>query len=508
MAIRLADLVSALGASALADARVRGDLNREITGVTQHSRQVRPGHLFACIRGATADGHRFAPEALALGAAAFLVEEWLPLPPPVPQVRVANTRLAAARLAACFYGYPCSGLRVIGVTGTNGKTTVTYLLETILNAAENPTGRIGTIEYQLIGERHPAALTTPEAPELQAMLRLIADHGGRYAVMEASSHALAINRLEGCEVDVGIFTNLSHDHLDYHGDRQHYLEAKTRLFTGLGGPEARKENKHAVINGDDPAGKEIAAVARVPVLFYGLSPTSQVRAENIFCTGLRSRFHLVDQREAQRVTVDLPLPGLVNVYNALAASTAALAEGIPMATIARALAGFAGVPGRYELLDAGGGVSVLIDYAHNPDGLRHILTIARRLVPGAVISVFGGRGRRDRRKRPIMGKIAAELADHCIITSDDPYDEDPDAIIHDILEGVIEGDLSPGEYQVIPDRAQAIGAALAGAGPGSIVVITGKGHERYRVVGNQCLPYSDRDIVMDILTHRQRQPVP
>lgn len=502
MAVTLADLVATLS-----ERRVRGDLDRGISGLAQDSRQVRPGDLFACIRGEEFDGHDFAPEALALGAAAFLVEEWLPLPPEIPQVRVLDARRAAALLAARLHGNPSRSLRVIGVTGTNGKTTVTYLLEAILTAAGHPTGRIGSIDYQLIGERRPSVLTTPEAPELQEMLHTIKDHGGRYAVVEASSHALHMGRLEGCEFDVAVFTNLSHDHLDYHRDRDAYLRAKARLFTGLGCPGAEKENKRAVINGDDPAGREIAAVTPVPVTFFGLDPPAAVTAEDVEFAGLRTRFRLIDRQGGRATAVDLPLPGLCNVSNALAAAAAALAEGVPLQTIARALETFPGVPGRYELIDAGGGVSVMIDYAHNPDGLRHILGIARRLVPGAVVSVFGQRGRRDRSKRPVMGRIAAELADRCVITTDDPYDEDPGAIIRDLLEGVVEGGMAPEDYAVIPDRAQAIRAALDMAGPGGIVVVTGKGHERYRVFGEERVPYSERDTVMGVVAERRGERV-
>lgn len=506
--IRLADLLPVLADTGFT---TRGDLERTVTDIAQDSRRVRPGNLFACIAGGEADGHDFADEALARGATAFLVRNWLPLQSSHPQIKVSDVRRSAARLAAVLEGNPSSRLRLVGVTGTNGKTTVSHLLEAILTEAGLSAANIGSIGYKLIDESRSADLTTPEAPELQAMLRHIAARGGRYAVVEVSSHALAMGRLEGCEFDLGIFTNLSHDHLDFHRNRHHYLRTKAGLFAGLGGHGTEtgiKASKYAVINGDDPAGREIAALTPVPVAFYGLSSATRITAEDITFGKLHSRFRLIDRAAGRDSWIDLPLPGICNVYNALAAATAALGENVPLPTIVRALARFTGVPGRCEIIDVGGNVTVIIDYAHNPDGLSQILTTARKLAEGKVISVFGGRGRRDRSKRALMGRTAARLADRCLITSDDPYDEDPELIIRDIREGVMEGGMSPDQYRVIPDREQAIGAALEEAGSGSVVVITGKGHERSRVVGNQRLPYSDREAVLAAVNRRHREPVP
>ncbi len=498
--MRLCELLEALECF-----ETRGDQAAEIRGLARDSREVRPGDLFVCVTGCRDDGHRYALESLRRGAAAFVVQEWLELPGCVPQVRVADPRAALGRLAARFHGDPARRLRMIGVTGTNGKTTVTYLLEAVLRDAGLPVGRLGTIDYQLITESRPAGRTTPEAPELQAMLRRIADRGGRYAVVEVSSHALALQRVDPGHFDAAVFTNLTHDHLDFHGDMDNYLAAKGRLFAGLG-RGCGKPAPYAVINRDDPAAERLVAGTRARVVTYGLHPGAELQAQDVDVSGAGARFRLtVGERP---LGVALALPGLCNVYNALAVLAVARGEGLDLGRAAAALGRVERVPGRYEWLESAEGFRVLIDFAHNPDALTHVLQIARRTAQGSVIAVFGCEGRKDRLKRPLMGKVAAELADYCIITSDNVYDEDPLLIATEVEAGVRAGGKGVDGYSVILDRREAIRAAIARATPGAVVLIAGKGHETEWVIGDEHIPFNDRQVAEEMLAERGQAVIP
>lgn len=485
-------------ARALDAAAFRGETDVNITGIAYDSRRVQRGDLFVCIRGYKLDGHRFAREAISRGAAALVVEEWLP-DCPAPQIKVPSARAALADLSRAFYGDPSRELRLIGVTGTNGKTTVTYLVDAILTRAGRRSARLGTIDYKLGPEVIPADRTTPEASDLFRLLRRWADAGGEYVVMEVSSHALALERVRGCEFDVAVFLNLGHDHLDFHRTQEEYLAAKGRLFAGLGAPGSTKARKHAVLNADDPHAERMAALTRAPVIRFGRAPEADVRAEEVHTTARGVSFTLV--AGAERLPVSLPLPGACNVTNALAALAVARAEEIPMPVAAEALATVHKVPGRYEVVRADG-VTVIIDFAHNPEALANILAIAREAGPGPLTVVFGAEGRKDRSKRPLMGRVAARLADRCIITSDNTYDEDPEEIAREVEAGVREEGAPPLGCEVITDRFEAIHRALELAAPGAVVVVAGKGHESHWIVGDRRIPFNDRQVVESILARR------
>ncbi len=491
--MKLADLTAILDAPQL-----HGSVQSEVLGLARDSRVVRPGDLFVCLRGQITDGHLFANEALARGAIGVVVEEFLSLPSEVIQVKVSNTRVALAQLSAHFYGHPSSHLRMVGVTGTNGKTIVTYLLEAILTQSGHRVGRIGTVDYSVGAEIRRAERTTPEAVDLQRMLCEMVDRGCRYALLECSSHGLALNRVAGSDFDVAIFTNFGHDHLDFHRTRAAYLDAKVQLFASLRPSRTAKGEKYAVLNIDDPHWRRIAQETPSPIVTFGLAPSAQVRAEAIVVNGLTTRFRLV--LDGKVVPVELQLPGPGNISNALAAAAVAWREGIPPERIAAALGSVRHVPGRFEVLQDGQNRTVIVDFAHNPDALREILGVARQIAAGRpVIVVFGCEGRKDRTKRPLMGQVAAELADYCIITSDNVYDERPESIAEEVEAGVRAVGKPPSAYAIIPDRGQAIAAALDRARLGAVVVVAGKGHETEWVVGDRHIPFNDRDIVERML---------
>jgi UDP-N-acetylmuramoyl-L-alanyl-D-glutamate--2,6-diaminopimelate ligase len=385
-------------------------------------------------------------------------------------------------------------LRLIGVTGTNGKTTTTHLIQATLEGAGRPTGLLGTIGNRLGDKVLPAAHTTPEALDLQALLHQLVNLGAQGVVMEVSSHALALHRVEGAEFDVAVFTNLTQDHLDFHRDMEDYFKVKASLFQNLG-QGVKGGPKYAVINGDDPYSARLKTLIPVPVITYGCSPECQVRARDINLTagGATCR---VTWPEGE-TELELQLTGRFNIYNALAAFTVAWREGIDHVAIVKTLGEVKGVPGRLEQVRQGQPFNVVVDYAHTPDGLENVLQAARQVTKGDLIVVFGCGGNRDRGKRPLMGKAAVRLSDYCIITSDNPRDEDPEAIIADILPGVEE---VPGaSYQVVVDRRRAIAAALARARPGDMVVIAGKGHETYQIVKGRILPFDDRQVAREEL---------
>jgi UDP-N-acetylmuramoyl-L-alanyl-D-glutamate--2,6-diaminopimelate ligase len=473
-------------------AELRGDPRIEVSAVTHDSRQAGPGTLFCCVPGSTTDGHDHAPQAVAAGAPALLVERLLDLP--VPQARVASVRVAMGPLAAACAGHPSRRMHVLGVTGTNGKTTTTYLLEAIAGAAGLRAGVIGTVETRIGGRRLPGERTTPESTDLQALLARMVEDAVDVAAIEVSSHAMAYHRVDGTWFTAACFTNLSHDHLDFHGDLAGYFEAKASLFdparTGAG-----------AVNLDDPQGVELArraGDAGLAVVGFGLeAPGAAVRAEAVEGDASGNRFVLV--AEGSRGDVRSPLVGRFNVSNALAAATTALAAGIPFEAVVQGLSAPVVVPGRMERIDGGQPFAVLVDYAHTPEGLDQVLHTARRLAGGGrVLVVFGCGGDRDRAKRPAMGKVAATLADAAWVTNDNPRSEDPAAIAAEVVAGYRAA--ATGSPPVVElDRRAAIAQALAGAGPGDVVVVAGKGHESGQTAGGVTVPFDDRLVAAEEL---------
>lgn len=449
-----------------------GDPSRvDVRAITHDSRAVAPGALFCCVPGAAADGHDFAPGAVAAGAVALLCERRVPVD--AVQVRVEQVRPAMARVAAALFGHPSERLSVVGVTGTNGKTTVTHMLKAVFDAAGVGADVLGTLS----GSR-----TTPESTDLQRILAEMERRGVGAVAMEVSSHALAQHRVDAVSFSVAVFTNLSHEHLDFHGTMDAYFAAKSELFRP--GRAAR-----AVVNLSDPWGRRLADSIRgagVPALH----PFSDSDAGDV-CVGLRS----VDFTWRSRA-VHVPVGGRVNVSNALAAATAAASLGIEDAAIVAGLAAVPPVPGRMEVVDAGQPFTVIVDYAHTPDGLRRLLEAARRPDPPARVAVvFGCGGQRDRAKRPLMGEVAGDLADLAVLTNDNPRDEDPEVIIDEVRAGV----RHPERLVVEPDRQAAIGLALEWARPGDVVVVAGKGHETGQETAGTVLPFDDREVARRLL---------
>jgi UDP-N-acetylmuramoyl-L-alanyl-D-glutamate--2,6-diaminopimelate ligase len=484
--------------AALPEKTVVGPLPATVTGVSDDSRRVAPGECFVAVPGFRVDGRRFVAEAVARGAA-LIVTEGPPLDAiAVPQVLVPSARAALGRVAAAYWGHPSRELTVVGVTGTNGKTTTTYLVEALLRARGLTPGVVGTIEYRLGGRRLGAGQTTPEAPALQALLAEMREAGARGVAMEVSSHALALHRVDDVAFDVAVFTNLTQDHLDFHGTLEEYRRAKRRLFELL--ERSPKPGRTAVINADDPAGPEMVRDLGVPVLTFGLSPLAAVRGVEWTVTlqGVR----LVAQTPGGRVTLASGLTGEHNVLNLLGALAVGLALGLDRDTAAEALATVEAVPGRFEQVRAGQPFLVVVDYAHTPDALERVLRTARKLTPGRLGVVFGCGGDRDRAKRPLMGALAARLADRVWVTSDNPRSEDPTRILEDILAGVrqVEGGEARTARDV--DRRAAIAAALDWARAGDTVVIAGKGHETAQIVGSAVLPFDDREVARELLRGR------
>ena len=490
---------SSLGALAAATGELllssTGDLDSPVTGVCYDSRNVRGGDLFFCIPGATADGHRFAPEAVSAGAAALCVERSLDLG--VPEIVVSDARRAMARAGAAFLGFPSQELLLIGVTGTNGKTTTVFLLESILRAAGHTTGLIGTIETHIGDETRPGVRTTPESLDLQMLFAEMVERDVAAVAMEVTSHALVLGRVEGVLFHSVGFTNLSQDHLDFHPSMEEYFAAKQLLFT-------QEYAERGAANVDDAHGREVLKAATIPSLGFGTSPDATVRAERVELHPTGTNFLLVVDGGGTtgETKISTALVGEFNVSNSLAAAACALQAGIGLEAIAEGLRAVESVPGRFESIDAGQPFSVVVDYAHTPDSLENVLNAARSLVEatgeGRVICVFGCGGDRDKMKRPLMGEAVARLADIAIVTSDNPRSEDPLAIIDQILVGFAE--LRPqGPDAVCPDRREAIAEAFGHARPGDVVVIAGKGHETGQEFADHTIPFDDRVVAREEL---------
>lgn len=465
-------------------------------GLAYDSRRVQPGFVFFAIKGFRQDGHDFVGDAIRRGAVGVVVEKEVAVPPGVVAVCVPDTRRALALAAAAFYGHPDRQLRLVGVTGTNGKTTTTHLIRAIYEAQGEKTGLIGTL-WAMIGDAVlPAERTTPESLDLQALLRRMVDEGVKTVVMEVSSHALALERVAGIEYDIAVFTNLTQDHLDFHRDMEDYYAAKARLFLELKQPGVKGRPKRAVLNVDDPYGQRLAAASGGKVVTYGVEREAAFRAREIELGRDGTTFTV--EWAGGAVPVRLQLVGRFNVYNALAAFAVGVTEGYPVARVVEALEGVPAVPGRFERVDVGQDFAVVVDYAHTPDGLENVLRAARAQTRGRVIVVFGCGGDRDPGKRPLMGEIAAKLADFTVITSDNPRSEDPQRIIAAIERGFRRCG-APGSYAVEADRRAAIALALGQAQAGDIVVLAGKGHEDYQIIGDKKLPFDDRKVAAEIL---------
>jgi UDP-N-acetylmuramoyl-L-alanyl-D-glutamate--2,6-diaminopimelate ligase len=455
----------------------------EITGLAYDNRAVVPGTLFFCVRGFTRDGHDFAPEAVAKGAVALVVERRLEVD--VPQIEVPSARAAMAPAAAAFYGDPTKSLQTSGVTGTNGKTTTAFLLRALLEADGRRTGLLGTVKSVIGGVEREVVRTTPEAIDLQRTFREMLGEGDRACVMEVSSHALELHRADAIHFGAAIFTNLTQDHLDFHPTMEAYFDAKRRLFVD-GAPE------HIVINIDDPYGLRLAGALRGPITVALDDPGATYRAVDVHTDLGGARFTVVSTEES--VALASPLRGRFNVYNVLGAFVAARALGVPSRTCAHAIRTAGQVPGRFQTVDEGQPFAVLVDYAHTPDSLENVLAAARGLTAGRLHVVFGCGGDRDRGKRPLMGEIARRLADRVIVTSDNPRSEEPEAIIAEILAGAG----SAVEHNA--DRREAIAEAIDAAAPGDVVVIAGKGHEQgQEFEGGRKVPFDDVDVARAVL---------
>jgi UDP-N-acetylmuramoyl-L-alanyl-D-glutamate--2,6-diaminopimelate ligase len=463
----------------------------QISGLDYDSRRVEPGFLFFAFPGARVDGRVFAAQAIERGAVGIVSE----LPPasetPAPWIQVEHGRRALALASKTFYGRQDEKLSLTGITGTNGKTTTSFLIDSILRAAGKTTLLAGTIEYHLGPKVLPAANTTPESLDLHRMLAELNQIGGTHATMEISSHALALARVYGLNFHTAVFTNLTQDHLDFHHTMDEYFAAKQLLFTGSGGPPPRC----SVINQDDQWGRKLAALRTGSLLLtYGLSADAMVRARHIH-SGF-SGLHFDVSYEKLRFEVRSPLIGKINVYNILAACAAAMTYQIPVETIVRGIAACTGVPGRFERVDEGQPFAVVVDYSHTDDALKNAISVARSLEPKRVITLFGCGGDRDRSKRPLMGQAAGQLSDLVILTSDNPRSEDPLQIMNDVLVGLRRTDT---RTIVEPDRAVAIRKAIEEARAGDIVLLAGKGHETYQIFRDRTIHFDDREVAREAL---------
>ena len=498
-----------------------GDLEQEVQGLTYDSRQATAGKVFFAVPGEQADGHDYIGEAVKRGAAAVVLSRAGAWPQAPATVRVNNVRNAMGLWAAHFYQRPSRKLRLVGVTGTNGKTTLTYLVESILHEAGLVPGVIGTINYRYCGRALPSHHTTPESLDLQELLAEMVRSGVQAVAMEVSSHALAQARVRGLDFDVGVFTNLTRDHLDYHRDMDDYFAAKSRLFNDYL-PASVKAHKAAVIYGNDPRGEQLIAACRaqgLAVWSYGdrgawdVCPV-QVSQVAIDVGGIRGEI----RAKERRLNIASSLVGSVNLQNILAAVGVGCALGLSDDVITRGIARLSAVPGRLEKVDNGRGVAVLVDYAHTPDALEKALQVARQLTDGKLIAVFGCGGDRDRGKRPLMGEIAARLSDFAVLTSDNPRTEEPSAILADVEAGVrqvgiakldasrltagMTGTAERRGYYVEADRRAAIRLALAIAGAGDTVLIAGKGHEDYQILGKTKFHFDDREVAREAIAAR------
>ena len=465
-----------------------------VSGLDYDSRRVQSGYLFFAFPGARVDGREFARQAAEKGAVAVVSEGPVPDDAPLPWISAGHGRQALALAAKTFYGRKDEKLGLTGITGTNGKTTTSYLVDSILRAAGKTTLLVGTVAYRLAGTTLPAANTTPESLDLHRLLSELDELGGTHATMEISSHALALGRVYGLHFHTAVFTNLTRDHLDFHGTMEDYFAAKKLLFTGSGGPAP----KHAVINRDDEWGRRLGEPSSrqsdQDVLWYGLGSDAMVRARHIQSSLKGLRFEVGFDK--LRMEVRSPMLGKINVYNILAACCTGMTFQFSPEVIARGIEECPGVPGRFERVDAGQPFAVIVDYSHTDDALRNAITVARSLDARRVITLFGCGGDRDRTKRPVMGQVAGELSDVVVLTSDNPRSEEPLQIMNDVLVGLRRTDT---RTIVEPDRAAAIHRAIKEANAGDVVILAGKGHETYQIFRDRTIHFDDREVARETL---------
>ncbi len=477
-----------------------GDSDVTIKNIVTDSRKIHSGDLFVALPGVYTDGHAHIEQAIQNGAAGIVVQDAPPLMErtAIPVIITANPRQILAHISAQFHGNPAQHLRMIGVTGTNGKTTTTYMIQSIFNTMGISCGVIGTVGSRFDDKMIPTGATTPEPPELHRLLAQMVSGGVKSVAMEVSSHALAWHRVEPIRFDAAIFTNLTLDHLDFHGSMDKYLQAKQRLFQMLTRSEDGMSTGIAVLNGDDPSSTAMAQGihSQCKILRFGIEHSTDVYATNLSLTPDGNAFDLISPWGRFRAFV--PIPGRYNIMNALSAFTTICGLGYPADQSAAALSSIRSVPGRMEKIDHGQPFMIVVDYAHTPDALEHLLMTLKPLTAGRLISIFGCGGDRDHVKRPIMGRIAANYSDLTIITSDNPRTEDPIHIIDDILGGLN----AVSNYKVVPDRQIAIQKAITIANPGDTVVIAGKGHEDYQIIGREKFPFDDRIVAKNVLRQR------
>lgn len=466
--------------------KIDGGGSMKISGIACDSRKVKPGNVFVCITGYETDGHKYAKSAVENGAVAVVAEHDLPTVD-VPCVIVDNTRKAMSEMAATFYDYPYKKFKLIGITGTNGKTTTTYLIKSILEHLGKKVGLIGTNQNMIGDMIMETSRTTPDSLELMQLFDMIASHNVDYVVMEVSSHALALDRVTACTFDVGAFTNITQDHLDFHKTMEEYLAAKSILFNIC---------NTGVVNKDDARSEYLIENARCRnMITYGINQDCDLKASNIILNEDGVKFDI--NYGGMEEHVDLPIPGEFSVYNALTAIGCCMAENIPLDLAVDGLHSAKGVKGRIEIVRTPGtNYTVIIDYAHTPDGLLNVINAIRGFAKGRIVTLFGCGGDRDASKRPIMGKIAGELSDFCIVTSDNPRTEDPEKIIKQVVEGVKQTDC---DYEVITNRFSAIEYALDHAKKNDIILLAGKGQETYQVLGKDTIKFDEREIVQKLL---------
>lgn len=500
--VRLNDLLPPISVK-----ETHGSTELSVKGITYDSRQVKPDYIFVAISGYTEDGNYYIPQALEAGAAVVISSkriEKLTRPSrwggSATQIVVENPRKALAKLATIFYNYPSDKLNIIGITGTNGKTTVSYLAEAIFKENGAKVGVLGTIAYRLGEKILPAPITTPQSSDLQQILRKLVDGKFSTVVMEVSSHALSLDRVEGCEFDSALFTNLSREHLDFHKSMEEYLKEKIKLFSILGKDARKEREKLAVLNLDDPSTEKIIQSTKAKIITYGIEKKADVVAKNIKLNLEKTTFTLLSPNGETKIS--LPLIGKYNVYNALAASTVALGQGISLDIIKSGLEKVSSIPGRFEKIDCGQPFTVIVDYAHTDEALRNLLHACGELKPRRIITVFGCGGDRDRGKRPLMGEVAVDLSDYVLVTSDNPRSEDPERIALDIEVGIKRKGKS--NYQTIIDRFQAIEKALSMAKKGDLIAIVGKGHEDYQLFKDRRIHFDDREVARKILSEKMR----
>jgi UDP-N-acetylmuramoyl-L-alanyl-D-glutamate--2,6-diaminopimelate ligase len=498
--VTLGDLLDALRDWTVHTPSAGLNRNAAVTAIAYDSRRVTAGAVFVALKGLRADGGAFAEQAASRGAIAIVSESEMPASIAVPSIVVGDARLALAVLADRFFDHPSRRMPVVGVTGTNGKTTTSYLLSSILDAAGLRAGMLGTVAYRIGGEDREASRTTPEAPDVQQLLNEMLQQGCKSAVMEVSSHALSLKRVDGMRFAAGVFTNLTRDHLDFHEDMEAYFAAKRRLF------EMLPDDAPAVINMDDPRGTTLVEISKRPIT-YAINAIADVTPGRIDMTlsGLRCDVNT----PAGTVRIASKLVGRPNVYNILAATAAASALKVPVKAIENGVANLSGVPGRFEVVSGErDDVTVVVDYAHTDDALRNLLETARPLAAKKIITVFGCGGDRDRSKRPLMGMVAARLSDVVVITSDNPRSEDPARIIEEIERGIPAGSQASSRapsVESIVDRAAAIERAISAAGAGDLVLVAGKGHEKYQQIGDRVLPFDDGEVAKAALSRRRQK---